>query len=275
MPRDHAAMGDEEKILTAINALDPIIRRWQPKLQAEASFDALPRVLAAGALARSAAILRSARALLQAGELEGIGYLVRGAWETSLVGMYVLVDGFRGVLRLNADQARQELALTRANDVEPEVIAILDDRMSDLVANERRRRAAAGDQEGADAFTKFERLKVADLARVLGPQLVEHGFEEDADAAAAYDLLYRSHSTYDTHGLAAIERHVRFGSDGRLGIKADPDGWIDAHRATALVTLYVGLLAKYVLRTFGLPDGEAEATAVLDELHGLLDSLKQ
>lgn len=264
-------MTSADELLAAIDSLHEVVERWRPLLRTEPIEDALPKMLAAGALSRSCALLRSAQAIIRADEVEGVGHLARGVWETTLVGTYVLTDGLRGVLRLNADQTRQELALVRANDVDHAVVDMLVERMAMLVERERQRLLVSGETDAARLLTRFDRLKVEELAREVGPLLVENGLEESASADKAYDLLYRAHSTFDAHGLAAVERHIDLDLATGFNLDVDAPGWIEAHRAIGVASLYVGLLARYVFHVFALGDAEDQAGEILDGLRSLLE----
>jgi hypothetical protein len=68
-----------------------IIQEVLPQLRAELSPDSLPRLLAAGALARQLCLLEGMIAICDAGQARIAGLITRAQWETLLVGLYCML----------------------------------------------------------------------------------------------------------------------------------------------------------------------------------------
>lgn len=212
----------------------------------------LHRQVSAAALVRAVALLRSGLALIRAEQTEGVGVVARSAWEAWLVGTYLLAGGRDSLHRLAAESLRQNDVLADRNALAPEVLEKLARDRAELEDAERDRLDALGIQVPDTDSIKFERLTVETIARQLGPMLVASGLEESADVLSAYDLFYRSHSAYDSHGMPALERHLDVSQKGLVGLVREPPGWIEPHRTLGVVAMYVSSLAHHLYVRFGI-----------------------
>lgn len=243
---------DETEILGAVDALLDILGRDLGLLTTRSELRLLHRQYAAAALARGCAILRSARSLIDAGHNEGIGLLSRALWETWLVGAFVLAGREEALFRLEGEQQRQVRNLAERNGLHPEVMAKLEDDQRTLTDAERARRRNSTSADDSSDTIAFGRLQLEQIAKELGPLLVEARLEESADITAAYDLLYRSHSAFDAHGIAALERHLDLSAAGVISLHVQPPSWIETHRSLGIGALQLSLLARYIYLTFGI-----------------------
>ena len=215
--------------------------------------------VAAAALMRSVALLRSGLVMIRERQTEGFGVVARSAWETWLVGMYLLAGGAYALHRLAAESLRQNEILADRNLLAPEVLEKLARDRSVLEKAERERLRATG-LPALDADpVNFDRLTIEAIARDLGPMLVATGLEESADTLAGYDLFYRSHSAYDSHGLPALERHLDASDDEFIRLSENPSGWIEPQNTLGIAAMSVSILAHHLFKRFEIDTSELEA----------------
>ncbi len=209
---------------------------------------------------RGADLLGSALALLEEEKPAAVGIVARGAWEAWLVGTFLLHGGLHSYLWMSSEQIRQERVLTARNGVDG-AKEVLDERQRAVDNLERARRLQQNEGTDVTEDISWGRLTVEQMARAVGP-LLEAAKNEPANVSAAYDLLYRSHSAFDTHGLRALERYITEHA-GRFDL-SPPDPWLEAHHAVAIAALYLSMLAYDVFQEFGLP------TDVIEHLQSAL-----
>lgn len=212
------------------------------------------RHTAAAALVRGADLLGSALALLDEEKPAAVGIVARGVWEAWLVGTFLLHGGLHSYLWMSSEQIRQERVLTARNGVDG-AEKVLDERQRAVDDLERARRFQQNEETDAKEDISWSRLTIEEMARAVGP-LLEAAKNEPANVSAAYDLFYRSHSAFDTHGLRALECYITEQA-GRFELSS-PDPWLETHHAVAIAALYLSMLAYDVLEEFGLPTDAIE-----------------
>lgn len=241
-------MTDERKWLVEQSRdLSTEIKAAVPQLSS--SNEEALRQTAAAALARGADLLESAVALLDEEKPAAVGIVARGVWESWLVGTFLLHGGLHSYLWMSSEQIRQERVLTARNGVVG-AKKVLDERQRAVNDLERARRFKQNEEAEPEDDISWARLSIEEMARAVGP-LLEAAKNEPANVSAAYDLFYRSHSAFDTHGLRALERYITEEA-GRFELSS-PDPWLEAHHAVAIAALYLSMLAYDVFQEFGLP----------------------
>jgi hypothetical protein len=241
---DEAA--EQADLLEAIDRFLEVIDAALPMLTS--SCEVAVRQYAAAALVRGCSFVASGTALVRSGHSEGVGLLARSAWESWLVGTFLHFGQEASIIRLQAEQIRQKRTLVDRNGLSS-LESTLGGLRADVERMERLRRRAEGEEIRDDEQIEFTRLTIESIAIEVGP-LIEAATGEPADVAAAYDMFYRSHSAFDTHGLHAIDRYIS-AAYNRLEL-AHPVSWIPAHRSLAISALYLSILAAQVFERFGI-----------------------
>lgn len=187
---------------------------------------------------RCCALLRGMSLLEDASLDVPAGILYRQHWETWLVSLYVLLRGKEALPEIEADHVMYTRILGKKFGLGPEHLP--------------------------DPEEEARKLKIHDLAKKIGPLLVEAGVDEAADLGVmGYDGVYRIQSNYAVHaGLSTIILHLRI-RDGLCSVEPNPPAPFDDNsQFAAFYTLH---LAKYVFERFGIATGTVEAA--IDELH--------
>jgi hypothetical protein len=229
----------------AVDDLTTYLGSTFPILTSQPSGDLVARQLAAGGLVRCWSLVRAMR-ILEGDRPDVNGLLLRNLWEVSTVGAYVLLGGQAALEEVAGDHARNIRNLVERNDLKTAKDAI-------------------------DAWSiEPSRVSVEQIATKLGPLLQAAG-EHGADATVAYDLLYRSESTFGGHGLGAMTPYVDWTATpwpvvpdrGPITVTHPP-----AH--AGIGALWTVLLAQHVFATFDI------GTAILDDLTArVVDVMKE
>lgn len=169
-----------------------------------------------------------------------------------MVGAYILLKREEALLELHAEQHRQESLLADRNGLTEPVKEVLRSQAEALEGAERQRLRAAGQTVDDDEPVRIRRFTIEAMSAELGPLMVSAGWDESANMSAFYDLYYRSHSAYDTHGVAALERYIEHHVDGTMGILEQPAGWIDPSSSLVLAALSISLVAGPIFDEFGI-----------------------
>lgn len=210
--------------------------------------ESVQRQYGVAGLARGCGLLVAAIASHEAGEDEAVGVLTRSILETWTSGAFVLFGGAESLARLEAELQRNEQALFANNEING--ADLLAQRKAELHEIAK----AQGFQIGKDGEPRFERLTVEVMAKELGP-LIEKATGEAANALVIYNMLYRSYSTFDTHGLSPLQRQLNFDDLSRISMR-NPKPWIDAHSSTAVACLLLSVLGEWVFASFGIEEPE-------------------
>ena len=214
------------------------------------------RQYGAAGLARGCGLLAAAIASHEAGEDEAVGVLTRAILETWTSGAFVLFGGAESLARLEAELQRNEQALITNNAING--AELLAERKAELHGVAK----AQGFQLGEDGEPRFDKLTVEVMAKELGP-LIEKATGEAADALLVYNMLYRSYSTFDTHGLSPLQRQLNLDDLPRISMR-QPKPWIEAHSSVAVACLLLAVLGEWVYASFGID--EPELAEVLERL---------
>lgn len=255
---------DVEEIISAIEVMVDHITGREPLLTSRV--EEAPRQYAAASLSRGCAILRSGIAAFRAAQVEAIGVIARAAWESWLVGAFLLYGGKSALIRMEAEQLRQNKNLARLNDLPPHV---LDERLAELIETERlRQRVEEGRAEDDLSPIKFNKLTLEQVAKETGP-LIAAATGQPADLTAAYDMFYRSHSAWDTHGVQAIDARIVLHEDEDRIELQEGSPWLEPEKPLAIAATYLGFLAGLVHEIFGIDTDElGDLQAVLLGLMG-------
>lgn len=260
-----ASNGPGDRSLTdAIRSLLDRVDALAPDLTSVHELGA--RQFAAAALLRGSELARSASLVNEQVGPDPAGILARSAWESWLTGTFLLFGGNAAFLRMEAEAQRQETVLLERNSV-PANRAVLDRRAAlDQVESQRR---ALEEPDRADAEVQWNRLSIEVMARAVGPW-IEDTTGESADVTAAYDLFYRSHSTFDAHGIRPLERLVTDSPDGSHLVLSRREPWIDPDHAVAIASMYLGKLGVWIADDFGV-----DSCDLSDRLDTLVSALNQ
>jgi hypothetical protein len=243
-----------EAVLACIEAVLDHVRSREPFLTSRIQ-DA-SRQYGAASLGRGCDIVRSGIAALRGDEPEAIGGIARIAWECWLTGAFLVCGGKKALIRMEAEQLRQNSNLARLNQLPPEV---LEQRWVELRDAERLRQMVEdGREEDDESEIKFQSLSLEQIAREAGP-MVEAATGKPADLLVAYNMFYRAHSAWDTHGLQALDsRIVLLEGEDRVELKSSTS-WLEPHKPLAVATSYLGMLAGLVYDGFGVSTDELSA----------------
>lgn len=198
------------------------------------------RQYGAAALLRGCELLRASIACLSAGQTEAIGVLSRALLESWVSGAFVMFGGADALARLDAERQRQEGNLIKANDVKA------DDLLASRKAELNEAAVANGIRLGTDGVPKWDWLTVELMAKELGP-LIEKATGRDEEPLALYNMLYRSYSTFDAHGIYPLERRIDL-DDLTLTTMCHPVPWVDPHASIGLSCLLLTTLAPTTCR---------------------------
>lgn len=226
------------------------------------------RIYAAAALARGVSLARGSIAALDAGEVVSVGVLARPIWETWLAGIYLLLGGQEAWIRMHWAQVEHDGKVVRANEVD--VGTVLGDDREALIELERQRLIAAGERNPDDeASVSIPDLWTMRMAELVGPMLAEIEGDE-GNVLGAYDVLYRSHSTWDLHpGTTALAYFID--TDTEVGTaKLRPfQPWLDPLKSIGITAMHLALLGRLVFQAFDI--ATEQISNDLDRLLALLD----
>lgn len=202
------------------------------------------RQFGAAALVRGCDLLRSSIVCLEAGQQETVGVLTRAIQEAWFTGTFAMFGGRPAIIRLEAERQRNMRLMADSNKLNAD--AVLDDQKDDLhlVAVE------AGHPLGPDGKPKFDRLPVFRIASELGAMIEASPYETE-DSLAVYNMMYRSYSSFDAHGLDPLDRRIDF-SDGALVTLREPIPWIDPHASILLSAMMLVTLGGWVFGECGI-----------------------
>jgi hypothetical protein len=155
-----------------------------------------------------------------------------------------MFGGRQAIIRLEAERQRHSRAMAESNELNADAVLTAQRDDLDEVASD------AGHQLGNDGKPKFDRLSVFTIAEDLGP-MIEVSRYATEDSLAIYNLMYRSYSTLDAHGLDPLERRIDL-SDPSLVPLRDPSPWIDPHVSILLSAVMLVTLAGWAFGEFAI-----------------------
>ncbi len=243
-------MDDDERraVNSAATELANLVERRQGLFTSRGQFAA--RQYGAAGLARGCGLMRAAIACHEDGQDEAVGVLTRAVLECWISGAFILFGRAESLARFEVERQRNERNLLVSNRINAAKLVAQRRAEMDEVAK------AYGFRLGDDGEPRFDRLPVQVMAAELGP-LIEAATGESADILALYDLLYRSYSTFDTHGLEPLERRLDL-DDLSLTTMREPSPWIEPYGSIAVACLLLAVLAKWVFDAYGIRTSEAE-----------------
>lgn len=245
------------------------IEAIRSQITVPAGQSAVPRIYSAAALARSIALLRCAADLIRTGQHEAIGVVCRTAWETWLVGHFILTGGDESLFRLAAESIRNKSNLADRNQLGSDIQSRIQSEQSDIQSAERRRLEALGTPHPEAEPLSFGRLTVEAIATEVDNQFAKLDPTDRGSVLRSYNLLYRAHSTFDSHGLPGLERFINLDELGQLSISPDPPSWINSNYALGIVALHVSQLAIMLGAEFSI-----DCTRIESEQAPLIESLR-
>ncbi len=239
------------------------------ELEAPEAETAIAKMYSAAALVRSVALLRSAVALIDAGQPEAVGVVCRTAWETWLVGYFIIMGGQQSLIRLAADSLRNKSTIADRNNLGLGIESLIQRDREELESAERSRLKGLGTPHPEGTPIKFNRLTIESMATEIDRHLTRLDPSEEGSVLRSYNLLYRSHSTFDNHGLSTFERFIHQNVSGRLSISPDSKGWISPLHSLGIATLHVSQLALKLSSEF-----EFDAKGIEAAQDSLIESLR-
>lgn len=200
----------------------------------------LNHAAASAAMARSAELVEDVIHMTNGRTSPGANIVVRAAFESWLVGAWALFGGRNALIGIERERARNERSLAERNGMPDEDLKRIDRQIETLKGVATR---VLGTE--APSSVSYERIATA-LAPLVKAQTTD---EEDADFLAIYDLLYRSHSTYDAHPWKIIGRYLE---ETGLGFKVQPvKPWQDGRMSAAHMAMYIAILGRWIEQARG------------------------
>lgn len=200
------------------------------------------RQYGAAAVVRGCELLRASIVCLDAGHLEAIGLLTRALFESWTTGAYVMFGGREALGRLHAERWRQERHMMQVNGVRADDLVAERDAEIDEIGR------VLGIKVGEDGRPKWDGLTVMSMAEQLD-SLIPAAMSGGEEVLVIYRTVYRSYSTFDTHGLSPLERLLDM-DDIELISMRSPTPWNDPVASIALSCLLLARLANWVFDEF-------------------------
>jgi len=194
-------------------------------------------------LARGTDLLSAGIASSKAGFPDVVGVLVRSLVDSWLSGAYVMFGGAEALARLEHQLQRHEAAMLSQNGLGAQELLRM--RSDDLAVAAR----DIGLLDDADDASALGRITTERIAAELSELL------PGEDALALYNLLYRTYSTTDAHGLGPLNRWPATENIELIRLH-EPTPWVDPHGSLGLATLLLCRLAEWVFDAFHLSTTE-------------------
>lgn len=214
------------------------------------------RQFAAAGLLRGLDLLGAAVAVLNAGHPDAVGAVVRPIVETWLTSMYLLLGEAAALGALEHELNRNERAMMNSNDID----------LGDLFEERERELRDAARYAGVlgeeDVFGK--KLTTLDIA-----SRVEAALVDEPGALGIYNMMFRTYSTHETHGLSPVRRRVNSADVDDLRLQ-EPKPIIDPRVSIGMAALLMCDLAHRVTTAFEQPSDELEA--ISDRLMGVFSA---
>lgn len=186
----------------------------------------LHRLLPAGLLARSVALLRTLDLLLENGLNDVSGMMLRSIFEANIVALYVALGG------------QKEL---------DNVVGEFRRNVENLIERNKESEFA-----GVTLNWDYARMKISieQIATDVGPLLAANG-DQSGDAMGMYDSGYRATSTYDVHGTGAASHYLDASDQSTWRIETRPSGFgFTAKSCIALGAMYTGWVSSHIFAKF-------------------------
>jgi Family of unknown function (DUF5677) len=238
-----------ERIVTGVR--DAVLTKTLPTAQ-------LGLATALGCVLRSAGLLDRVMTLTDTANPDGVGLLIRGAFETSVQGLWMLVAP-QNVFLLYSDYQRSSRQLLQGAREEGEIDAtFVDAAIAAIDSNLPDKRLPSFDSILTDVNRWATEQQISELV----------GFDQ------MYRRLYRPLSLFDVHGFGPVHRYMSLpGPDQPISFLAAPDPFM-APDEIALV--FAGLLAEIsivIFREAGIDPAPLESLLpdALELAHGIFD----
>ena len=239
---------DWAEVVCSANGLAELVGRHREMLTSPGEL--ANRQYGAAGLTRGIGLMSAAIASHEAGEDEAVGVLSRAILESWISGAFVLFGGADSLARLEAELQRNERNLTEANEITAG--GLLGQRKAELDAAAK----SHGIRIGPDGEPRFDRLTVFAMAEELDA-LIEAKTGDSGGALALYNMLYRSYSTFDAHGLSPLERQLNLGELPQINMRK-PTPWVEASVSVAAACVLLSKLGEWVFASFGIDSSELE-----------------
>lgn len=239
---------DWAQVAGSANALAELVERHREAFTSPGEL--AHRQYGAAGLTRGIGLMSAAIASHDAGEDEAVGVLTRAILESWISGAFVLFGGADSLARLEAERQRNERNLIEANEIN--AAALLDQRKAELDAAAK----SHGIRLDGDGEPHFDKLPVFIMAEEIGA-LIEARTGDSGGALVLYNMLYRSYSTFDAHGLHPLERQLDLGELPRISMRW-PTPWIEARVSVAVACTLLSKLGEWVFASFSIDSAELE-----------------
>jgi hypothetical protein len=196
------------------------------------------QAMAAAGLLRSAELLGEAVELSHLRPSVGANVLTRSAFEFWLIGNYALYGGVDAVVGIDGQRQRHETLLAKMNYLSQDVVDYL--KVQQDVLDEAKIELLAGVNPSS--------MSLEQIAIRLGPLILE-ATGEQADLLAVYNLIYRTHSTYDAHPPKVIATMLDMEGDA---VRVLPvPSWNDPLTSALVMTTYLCVLGRTIEQQLG------------------------
>lgn len=210
----------------------------------------LNHATATACLARAADLVDEALYLAGRPPSAGANILVRSAFECWLVGAWALFGGDDALLGIEKERARNEFSLASSVGVGEPAVQHVERQKADIAALSKE---LLGTE--VPSSVKYEQMAAA-LPRYIKHQTPDH---EVVNVTEVYNLLYRSHSTYDAHPWKVIQHYLRNG-----GWRVEPPApWQEPVISSGIMAMYIAVLGRWIEGARGR-DGSQWNVAVAD-----------
>jgi hypothetical protein len=222
-------------------------RRWkfEPEVMSVA--------MAAASLLRAAELLGEALDIGTKPKSAGANVLVRTSFEYWLIGVWACFGGNDAMLGIEKSRVLKERTMAQENKVPRQALDKLQHDLDVIVA------AQARLLDGKEPSS----LALDQVARRVVPLIVAAtGEETEADAVLdAYNIVYRSHSTYDVHPPKVIGQMLR--DDGKVIRVAPVEPWIDPVTVAGTMAMHLAILGRWIDHQLGTDGDEWSALVML------------
>lgn len=245
--RDQAILEATRGVIAEVEAA---ANRWR------FSGDATYLPLSAAGLLRASQMLDEALTLALKPPSIGANVLVRAAFECWLLAAWSLFGEDDALLGIELYRIEQSLKLVKANGAPARV------------TNKLKREQAVYLKACDNMLGKGKRPRyvgnLSDLAKHM-PPLIKAKLQEDdePDLLQMYDLLYRTHSTFDAHPAKPMGDMIKEDATGTRVARIEP--WKEPIHTTGMMATYVGLLGGWLAKS--MSDDTANWDACVQRLH--------
>ena len=233
-------------VRAVIAQVERACRRWEfdPELMS------VP--MAAAGLLRAAELLGEALDIGTKSKSAGANVLVRTSFEYWLIGVWACFGGNDAMLGIEKSRVSKERTMAQENKVPQHALDKLQ-RDFDVIV-EAQARLLDGKEPSSLALDQIARRVVALIVAATGE-------ETEADAVLdAYNIVYRTHSTYDVHPPKVIGQMLR--DNGKLITVAPIEPWIDPVTVAGTMAMHLAILGRWIDHQLGTEGDEWSASVM-------------